>query len=205
MPVRVTRRVSDAERDAAVRLLGDALADGRISTDTFITRMDRTFASRDESSLDDVVADLVDVQPAPRPLFGGRATRRTPRARRTSRAPRARRVSAQPAGLLSVQLPSAAQPVLDIGRSSWSEVCLGDPTVSSSHATLVLLRGGWVVVDRNATNGTFVNGRRVRGSARVRPGDVLMVGTTTLTLLASSQDGPSLRRRPSRWVGLRSG
>ncbi|MSY86081.1 MAG: FHA domain-containing protein [Actinobacteria bacterium] len=202
VPVRVRRRVSDAERDAAVRLLGDALADGRISTDTFIRRMDRTFASRDESSLDDVVADLVDVQPPPRPLVGARAIRRSPRA---LRAPRARRVSAQPAGLLSVQLPSAAQPVLDIGRSSWSEVCLGDPTVSSSHATLVLLRGGWVVVDRNATNGTFVNGRRVRGSARVRPGDVLMVGTTTLTLLASSQDGPSLRRRPSRWVGLRSG
>ncbi len=198
MPVRVTRRVSDAERDAAVRLLGDALADGRISTDTFITRMDRTFASRDESSLDDVVADLVDVQPAPRPLVA-RAIRRSPRALR------ARRASVQPAGVLSVQLPSAAQPVLDIGRSSWSEVCLGDPTVSSSHATLVLLRGGWVVVDRNATNGTFVNGRRVRGSARVRPGDVLLVGTTALTLLASSQDGLSLRRRPSRWVGLRSG
>lgn len=191
MPVPVTRRVSDAERDAAVRLLGDALADGRISPDTFITRMDRTFASRDESSLDDVVSDLVDVQQVP-----GRPVGTWPRLR-------ARRPSAPPAGLLSVQLPTAAQPVVDIGRGRGSDVCLGDPTVSSRHATLARLRGRWVVVDRNATNGTFVNGRRVRGSARVRPGDVLVLGTTALTLLAASQDGPRPRRWSSRWAGQR--
>ncbi len=91
------------------------------------------------------------------------------------------------------------------GRRSDCQLVVPDMRVSRQHARIRPDGLRWALEDLGSNNGTFVNGRRVRGSARVRPGDVLMVGTTTLTLLASSQDGPSLRRRPSRWVGLRSG
>ena len=48
-----------------------------------------------------------------------------------------------------------------------------DEAVSSLHAELVLGEQGWIVLDRGSRNGTFVEGRRVLGEARLEEGDVV--------------------------------
>ncbi|WCB93760.1 hypothetical protein DSM104299_02476 [Baekduia alba] len=48
-----------------------------------------------------------------------------------------------------------------IGRSRASDLRFLEPTVSRRHAALQRVDGGWLLVDRASTHGTFVNGRRV--------------------------------------------
>ena len=49
-------------------------------------------------------------------------------------------------------------------------------TVSRIHARLERTPEGWVLKDLSSTNGTRVNGWRVRGQVTVRSGDVVRFG-----------------------------
>jgi hypothetical protein len=70
-------------------------------------------------------------------------------------------------------------PRATLGRAKDADCVLGDPNVSRHHAELRRTESGdWQIVDLGSTNGVKVNGRRV-GSARVRPGDEITLGTTT--------------------------
>src|SRR5712692_4494492 len=62
------------------------------------------------------------------------------------------------------------------------------------HAILAHRRGRWNVKDLDSTNGTFVNGRRVRNSSEIKNGDVLRFGAVAFSFRAA---GPS---RGKRWV-----
>ena len=64
---------------------------------------------------------------------------------------------------------------LVIGRGSGCDLTLADPSVSRWHAELIRDGERWVVRDMGSTNGTRVNGWRVR-RAVLRPGDVLALG-----------------------------
>jgi len=66
-----------------------------------------------------------------------------------------------------------------IGRSEESEIVLVDPSVSRSHAVVEIRGGEPVVRDVGSTNGTYVNGRRVR-SQPLRDGDELLFGDTKM-------------------------
>ncbi len=68
-----------------------------------------------------------------------------------------------------------------IGRGRDCDVVLADGNASRRHAELVRQGPGWVVRDLDSTNGTAVNGRRVR-QAPVAAGDAITIGTTTLEL-----------------------
>ena len=63
---------------------------------------------------------------------------------------------------------------------------LPDGKVSREHARLHLRDGSWVIQDLGSKNGTWVNGRKVDGSTPVRPGSIIEVGNTFLTLRPSS-------------------
>jgi class 3 adenylate cyclase len=71
---------------------------------------------------------------------------------------------------------------LTIGRTAGAELCLEwDPSVSSVHAELVRRGAHWLIADDGLSrNGTFLNGERVRGRRRLRDGDIVRVGRTTL-------------------------
>jgi DNA-directed RNA polymerase specialized sigma24 family protein len=66
-----------------------------------------------------------------------------------------------------------------IGRGKENCVVVGDRRCSRKHVELEYRAEGWFVRDLDSKNGTLVAGERLRGGrARLRPGDVLQVGTT---------------------------
>jgi hypothetical protein len=71
---------------------------------------------------------------------------------------------------------------LTIGRAAACDLWLdGDAQVSSLHATLTRLGGHWVIADDGLSrNGTWVNGRRLRGQLRLRDGDRVVCGQSTI-------------------------
>jgi pSer/pThr/pTyr-binding forkhead associated (FHA) protein len=68
-----------------------------------------------------------------------------------------------------------------IGRSPRCDLVLDDPTVSRRHAELVPADDGWIVSDLSSTNGTRVNGWRIRRAA-IALDDELMLGAQRLRL-----------------------
>lgn len=69
-----------------------------------------------------------------------------------------------------------------IGRSSKADLSIGDRALSREHARLVADEGAWLVEDLGSRNGSFVNGQAVSGRVSLRPGDVLTVGGTTISI-----------------------
>jgi predicted component of type VI protein secretion system len=56
-----------------------------------------------------------------------------------------------------------------------------DPEVSRLHAELECIGGEWTVSDDGLSrNGTYVNGQRINGRHRLRDGDVIRVGRTSI-------------------------
>src|SRR5579884_350400 len=68
-----------------------------------------------------------------------------------------------------------------VGRSTESEIFLVDPSVSRHHATIEPAGGEVLVRDAGSTNGTFVNGERVRQRA-LQPGDRVAFGKTEMVV-----------------------
>ncbi|MBV8344114.1 MAG: DUF3662 domain-containing protein, partial [Candidatus Eremiobacteraeota bacterium] len=66
-----------------------------------------------------------------------------------------------------------------IGRNEESEIVLVDPSVSRAHAVVEIAEGEPVVRDVGSTNGTYLNGRRVRWHL-LRDGDELLFGDTKM-------------------------
>jgi hypothetical protein len=69
---------------------------------------------------------------------------------------------------------------LTIGRDKNVEVVLTDPEVSRRHARLETQGGVVFVRDLESSNGTFLNGQRLRSAIETREGDTIDVGTTRL-------------------------
>jgi len=76
-------------------------------------------------------------------------------------------------------------PVTMLGRSSACDVPLDDASASRRHAEIRRRAGKTVLVDLDSTNGTLVNGRRVR-EAPLRPGDRITIGTTSIVSLENN-------------------
>jgi len=95
--------------------------------------------------------------------------------------------SGEPAGQFSLRMLKGVPPdgvysiqgMARIGRSEDSEIVLVDPSVSRAHAVVEVRGGEPVVRDVGSTNGTYVNGRRVR-SHPLRDGDEILFGDTKM-------------------------
>ena len=66
-----------------------------------------------------------------------------------------------------------------IGRSRDCDIQLGDANVSRRHAELRQEGAAYWIVDLDSTNGTEVNGRRLK-RAKLKPGDQITLGSTRL-------------------------
>jgi pSer/pThr/pTyr-binding forkhead associated (FHA) protein len=73
-----------------------------------------------------------------------------------------------------VELDSAP---VDVGRALENELQLeADEFASAKHARLTPQRDGVWIEDTGSTNGTFVNGVRLKKARRLEPGDVIRIG-----------------------------
>ena len=75
---------------------------------------------------------------------------------------------------------------LSIGRSAQNDLVLKDGMLSRRHCRITLQEGGPVVSDLATVNGTFVNGAQISADAALRPGDRIVVGETTLSIVDPS-------------------
>jgi hypothetical protein len=162
-------RASDVERDQVLAALRERVVEGRMSHDTFERRVDLVLRARSQTELADLVQDLPPRNRIAQRLTGlvsavSAMTARMESAWRTPRLPR-------------FSLPSAGVGRILIGRAPGCHFILTDLTVSRFHAEL--FRDGddcWMISDLGSTNGTRVNGWRLTGPARVRPGDEIGFG-----------------------------
>ncbi len=67
-------------------------------------------------------------------------------------------------------------PVVNIGRADYNDIVLDDDSVSTVHAKLQRREGIWVLVDQDSTNGTVVDGLRVREETVLAPGAIVRFG-----------------------------
>lgn len=171
-------RVSDADRDQAINLLWTRYDEGRLSYDTFALRLGDAVHARSRADLDALLADLPSrgwAQALPA-VLRGRWQRGW--AALAGRMPRVWQAASWPV----LMFPSGEQRRFTIGRDSGCDMVLPDPTVSRWHAGLRREPGGWLLDDLGSTNGTLLNGWRVRAWVPVRDGDLVSFGAVTFVV-----------------------
>ncbi|HOX45010.1 MAG TPA: FHA domain-containing protein [Myxococcota bacterium] len=75
-----------------------------------------------------------------------------------------------------------------VGRSSDLDMVLVEDMVSRKHAKISTSEGLITIQDLGSTNGTFVNGEKIK-KARLQEGDRILIGTSILKLVAMAQGG----------------
>ncbi len=198
-------RASDAERDQVVAKLRDEYIAGRLSHDTFLHRVNVVFESRRQADLPPLVADLPDgpanggrplarwlrgawsrvtgtAALAPRARTAGQARDTGPRtvtpARRPVRALTTSMAASSGRGRpFLLEFPRGGGDQFSIGRDASCDLTITDMTVSRVHARLERTPHGWLLSDLESTNGTRVNGWRVRDKVPVRAGDLVSFGS----------------------------
>ena len=89
---------------------------------------------------------------------------------------------------------------IECGRAIQTDIPLDDEAVSRRHARISWNGMGYVVRDLGSTNGTFVNGEKISGRARLSEGDRILVGTSIIKVVgvdatAANQSEAEARRR----------
>ncbi|MFN2550024.1 MAG: FHA domain-containing protein [Myxococcales bacterium] len=84
------------------------------------------------------------------------------------------------------EYPLAETGELVIGRSSDLDMVLIEDMVSRKHAKITLQSGQITISDLGSTNGTFVNGEKVK-RARLKEGDRILIGTSILKLVSMAR------------------
>lgn len=78
-----------------------------------------------------------------------------------------------------------------IGRSSDLDMVLVEDMVSRKHAKIAVSQGRITIQDLGSTNGTFVNGEKIK-QTRLKEGDRILIGTSILKLVLSDNAGKNL-------------
>ncbi|MEW6261950.1 MAG: FHA domain-containing protein [Thermodesulfobacteriota bacterium] len=73
-----------------------------------------------------------------------------------------------------------------IGRSLECDIRIDNPAVSRRHASLENVKDEYILTDLGSSNGTFLNGQPLKGTATLKPGDVIGLGKFELLF----QDSP---------------
>ena len=63
-----------------------------------------------------------------------------------------------------------------VGRSPACDIVIDDVSVSRRHAKFTMTPDGCTLSDLSSRNGTYVNGRRIHRTHRIRVGDILRFG-----------------------------
>ncbi|MGO9779123.1 MAG: FHA domain-containing protein [Streptosporangiaceae bacterium] len=217
-------RASNEEREEAASELGELFAEGRLSRETFMHRMDEALGARDRRQLDRLFTDV----PRRRPGAGTLAALRASLSRRAARG-RARLAAEADALADAVRFsfrgpcdpapgpvpsplyfPPTASPVdrrYTIGRDSRCDLLIEDTTVSRWHARLERTAGRWLLTDLGSTNGTRLNGWRVGQPVPVQAGDLVTFGSALFVVCPDERNAaqPDARLPAPGGAGPESG
>jgi hypothetical protein len=93
------------------------------------------------------------------------------------------------------EFPIAADKQILIGRSSDLDMVLVEDMVSRKHARIAMQTDQIWIEDLGSTNGTFVNGEKIK-RARLKEGDRVLIGTSILKVIAGDapRDGLDAKR-----------
>jgi len=93
------------------------------------------------------------------------------------------------------EFPIAVDKQILIGRSSDLDMVLVEDMVSRKHARIAMQTDQIWIEDLGSTNGTFVNGEKIK-RARLKEGDRVLIGTSILKLIAGDapRDGMDAKR-----------
>jgi len=74
-----------------------------------------------------------------------------------------------------------------LGRRLDCHICIPDQRISRRHARIRREGDGYALEDLGSCNGSFVNGRRIQGSARLRHGDEVEIGASRFRIDLSDE------------------
>jgi hypothetical protein len=185
-------RASDAERDRAIGELQNRFAEGRLSQETFLYRMDAALNAKDRNELSELFTDLptqtrrkaTDRLRERLTLLRMAVTGRPAPSTRLLQAPKVK------LGALQARLPPLPLPPLPpqtdrrftIGRAMACDFTLADLSVSRWHARLYREDEHWLLSDLGSTNGTRLNGWRVTTGVPITPGDQVSFGSVSFVI-----------------------
>ncbi len=86
-----------------------------------------------------------------------------------------------------------------VGSGSENDFVIEHATVSRKHAILRREGGSYSIADQGSTNGTFVNGRRIKRTTAINPGDEISFGAARFAMLGGTGVVRIARRRRSPW------
>ena len=77
-----------------------------------------------------------------------------------------------------------------VGRQKGCDIRIPSDDVSRRHCLLMIEKGTLTIEDLNSANGTFVNGDRVKGRLKLKPGDEIKLGPLTFRIDSPQQQTP---------------
>ncbi|MDR2984758.1 MAG: DUF1707 domain-containing protein [Nocardiopsaceae bacterium] len=182
-------RASDAERDHAIGELQSRFAEGRLSQQTFLYRIDAALNAKDRNELSELFTDLPTQKRrtvAERlrerlTLLRMAVTGRPDPSTRLLNAPKIK-LGQQETALPPLPLPPQNDRRFTIGRAMACDFTLADLSVSRWHARIYQEDEHWLLSDLGSTNGTRLNGWRVTTGVPVKPGDQVTFGSITFVI-----------------------
>src|SRR5450432_3831992 len=90
------------------------------------------------------------------------------------------------------EFPIATDKQIIVGRSSDLDMVLVADMVSRKHARIAMQADQIWIEDLGSTNGTFVNGEKIK-RARLKEGDRVLIGTSILKVIAGDATSPAAR------------
>jgi hypothetical protein len=92
------------------------------------------------------------------------------------------------------EFPLSTQQEIIVGRSSELDMVLVEDMVSRRHARIECSPEQIVIEDLGSTNGTFVNGEKIK-RATLKEGDRVLIGTSILKVVSTDPSAPARPRR----------
>ncbi|MCC7072676.1 MAG: FHA domain-containing protein [Deltaproteobacteria bacterium] len=83
------------------------------------------------------------------------------------------------------EYPLPSEKEIVIGRGGELDIVLVEDMVSRKHAKITTQQGKIVIQDLGSTNGTFVNGEKIK-RAKLKEGDRVLIGTSILKLISAA-------------------